>query len=184
MIPEAGRESLPPFCGGIAGLMSYELGQSFERIPRPAIDDFKTPALLAGLFDWAIVWDHVAGTVRQYVLRLHNCKIQRQDRVAWIDERLSQGGNSILRTPALLLRFFGLSHPLRPVIRSNLHRRCILISRATSILRQWLGSLNTFEREISFRRTCRSDCPHRGRERRCSSMPASAPIILHRSAVF
>ena len=92
VIPEAGRESLPPFCGGIVGLMSYELGQSFERIPRPAIDDFKTPALLAGLFDWAIVWDHVAGTVRQYVLRLHNCKIQRQDRVAWIDARLSQGG--------------------------------------------------------------------------------------------
>lgn len=91
MIPESGAGILPPFCGGIAGLMSYELGQSFERIPRPAIDDFKTPALLAGLFDWAIVWDHVAGTVRQYVLRLHNCKIQRQDRVAWIDERLSQG---------------------------------------------------------------------------------------------
>ena len=27
-------------------------------------------ALLAGLFDWAIVWDHMAGTVRGYVLTL------------------------------------------------------------------------------------------------------------------
>lgn len=90
MIPAAVRESLPPFCGGIAGLMSYELGHAFERIPRPAIDDLKTPALLAGLFDWAIVWDHVAGTVRQYVLQLQNCKMQRQDRAAWIDERLSR----------------------------------------------------------------------------------------------
>ena len=84
-------ESLPPFCGGIAGLMSYELGQSFERIPCPEIDDFKTPAMLAGLFDWAIVWDHIAGTVRQYVLQLHNTEMRRQDRVAWIDERLRRG---------------------------------------------------------------------------------------------
>lgn len=88
IIPEAEKEPLPPFCGGIAGLMSYELGQTFERIPRPAVDDFQSPALLAGLFDWAIVWDHIAGTVRQYVLQLQDSDMQRQDRVAWIDERL------------------------------------------------------------------------------------------------
>jgi para-aminobenzoate synthetase component I len=87
-ISEAEKKSLPPFCGGIAGLMSYELGQAFEKISCSATDDFKTPALLAGLFDWAIVWDHIAGTVRQYVLHLHNCKMRRQDRAAWIDERL------------------------------------------------------------------------------------------------
>ena len=89
------RETLPPFCGGIAGLLSYELGQAFERIPRPAVDDFKTPALLAGLFDWAIVWDHIAGTVRRYVLQLQDAQSPQRtmtlhDRVAWIDERLQR----------------------------------------------------------------------------------------------
>ncbi|MBC7964942.1 MAG: hypothetical protein H7Z17_03365, partial [Fuerstia sp.] len=89
------RASLPPFCGGIAGLLSYELGQAFEKIPSPAIDDFKTPALLAGLFDWAIVWDHIAGTVRRYVLQLEDSQSPQptttlRDRVAWIDERLQR----------------------------------------------------------------------------------------------
>ncbi len=82
------RNSLPPFCGGIAGLMSYELGHAFEHTPRPAIDDFKAPALLAGLFDWAIVWDHINGTVTRYVLQLQDDHSARVDRVAWIDERL------------------------------------------------------------------------------------------------
>lgn len=81
-------ELLPPFCGGVAGLMSYELGQAFERIPRPAIDDFETPPLLAGLFDWAIVWDHISGTVRQYVLPLDGSDANCDQRIAWIEERL------------------------------------------------------------------------------------------------
>ncbi len=49
---------LPPFQGGIAGLMSYELGQSFERIPAPSYDEFQLPVLSAGLYDWVIAWDH------------------------------------------------------------------------------------------------------------------------------
>ena len=83
-------EQLPPFCGGIAGLMSYELGQAFERIPLPVIDDFKTPPLLAGLFDWAIVWDHIAGTVRRYVLTLDGSQARANERATWIEERLQQ----------------------------------------------------------------------------------------------
>ncbi len=79
---------LPPFFGGIAGLMSYELGHAFERIPRPAIDDFETPPLLAGLFDWAIVWDHIAGTVRRYVLTLDGSETRSSERTEWIEERL------------------------------------------------------------------------------------------------
>lgn len=97
-LPAEQRETLPPFCGGIAGLLSYELGQAFERIPLPASDDFKTPALLAGLFDWAIVWDHIAGTVHRYVLQLEDPPLPEPlmthfDRVAWIDERLQRDMN-------------------------------------------------------------------------------------------
>ncbi len=86
------QQDLPPFCGGIAGLMSYELGQAFERLPSPAIDDFETPALLAGLFDWAIVWDHIQKTVRGYVLSLdYNPRQQAiSNRADWIAERLNR----------------------------------------------------------------------------------------------
>ncbi len=90
VLPNEERDLLPPFCGGIAGLMSYELGQVFERISRPVIDDFETPPLLAGLFDWAIVWDHIAATVRRYVLPLDGSKSKSNERAAWIEERLQR----------------------------------------------------------------------------------------------
>ncbi len=63
-------DDVPSFAGGIAGLMSYELGHAFERLPDRTHDDFQTPDLLVGLFDWAIVWDHLANSVRGYVVQL------------------------------------------------------------------------------------------------------------------
>lgn len=51
---------LPPFQGGIAGLMSYELGGCFERLS-PARNAHGTiPVLSAGLYPWVLAWDHVA----------------------------------------------------------------------------------------------------------------------------
>jgi para-aminobenzoate synthetase component 1 len=52
---------VPPFQGGAAGLLSYELGGAWERIPRAAQDEFGLPDLVAGLYDWCIAWDHHAG---------------------------------------------------------------------------------------------------------------------------
>ena len=80
---------LPPFYGGIAGLLSYELGQAFEVVPQPARDDFRTPALLAGLFDWAIVWDHLRNAVTLYVLPLRGSSPEVvQQRCNWVREHL------------------------------------------------------------------------------------------------
>jgi para-aminobenzoate synthetase component 1 len=75
---------LPPFCGGIAGLLSYELGESFERLPRTPGDVFRTPAMLAGLFDWAIVQDHLQKTLTAWVLPLNGRESERLD---WIQQR-------------------------------------------------------------------------------------------------
>lgn len=51
-------DGLPPFQGGIAGMLSYELNECFERIPLQGRDDFETPVMAAGLYDWVIAWDH------------------------------------------------------------------------------------------------------------------------------
>jgi para-aminobenzoate synthetase component 1 len=51
---------LPPFQGGAAGLLSYELGGAWERLPTAPIDEFELPAVVVGLYDWVIAWDHVA----------------------------------------------------------------------------------------------------------------------------
>ena len=50
---------LPPFQGGVAGLLSYELGGCFERLPVARGDEFQLPAAVFGLYDWVIAWDHL-----------------------------------------------------------------------------------------------------------------------------
>ena len=54
---------LPPFQGGIAGLLGYELGQSWERVPSAIQNEFRVPVMAIGLYDWVIAWDHFAGRV-------------------------------------------------------------------------------------------------------------------------
>lgn len=49
---------LPPFQGGIAGLFSYDLNRSLERLPRPQHDEFNVPAVAVGLYDIVLAFDH------------------------------------------------------------------------------------------------------------------------------
>lgn len=48
---------LPPFQGGAAGLFSYELGRSLERLPKPALDELAFPDLSLGLYDVVVAFD-------------------------------------------------------------------------------------------------------------------------------
>ena len=50
---------LPPFQGGAAGMISYDLGRQLERLPRPRTDEFQLPALAVGLYDVVLAWDHL-----------------------------------------------------------------------------------------------------------------------------
>ena len=49
---------LPPFQGGLAGLFSYDLSRSCERLPAARFDEFQTPALAVGLYDVVLAFDH------------------------------------------------------------------------------------------------------------------------------
>jgi para-aminobenzoate synthetase component 1 len=56
-----GRVSgLPPFQGGLAGLLTYEFGNNFERLPQPAFSPFQLPAVAFGLYDWVLSWDRAS----------------------------------------------------------------------------------------------------------------------------
>jgi para-aminobenzoate synthetase component 1 len=48
-----------PFAGGALGFFSYDLGRRFERLPSIADDDEKMPEMAVGLYDWALVIDHL-----------------------------------------------------------------------------------------------------------------------------
>ncbi len=54
------QDHLPPFQGGAAGLLAYDLHRSLERIARPRFDEFEVPALAIGLYDVVLTIDHVA----------------------------------------------------------------------------------------------------------------------------
>ena len=66
--------AIPPFLGGLAGFLGYDLGRRFERLPTLARADQELPVLRLALHDWVIAWD-------------------RRDGVAWlggraVDERI------------------------------------------------------------------------------------------------
>ena len=52
---------LPPFQGGVMGVLGYELAAAWEQTPRSRHDEFALPALAAGLYDTVVAWDHVLG---------------------------------------------------------------------------------------------------------------------------
>jgi para-aminobenzoate synthetase component 1 len=49
-----------PFSGGAVGYFGYDLGRQLERIPSIAAADISMPDLAMGLYDWAVIVDHVA----------------------------------------------------------------------------------------------------------------------------
>ncbi|MGC1272779.1 MAG: aminodeoxychorismate synthase component I [Planctomycetaceae bacterium] len=51
-------DRLPPFQGGAAGLMGYELGAAWERLRERPSDAGDFPALAVGLYDCVLAWDH------------------------------------------------------------------------------------------------------------------------------
>ncbi|MGB7328029.1 MAG: anthranilate synthase component I family protein [Rubripirellula sp.] len=60
-LPAELRPDLPPFQGGIAGLIGYESAAWLEPVGRAAKNDLPIPAMSVGLYDWTIAFDHVTG---------------------------------------------------------------------------------------------------------------------------
>lgn len=54
-------ENLPPFQGGVAGMLGYELGKYLENLPASKQNDLGFPDYLLGLYDLVVAWDHTLG---------------------------------------------------------------------------------------------------------------------------
>ena len=79
---------LPPFQGGAAGLFSYDLSRSLERIPTPQYDEFQIPALAIGLYDVVLAFDHVQH--RAWLISQGFPEVQPDRRRRRAKERLAQ----------------------------------------------------------------------------------------------
>ena len=58
-MPMEAHDELPPFQGGVAGLFSYDLVRSLEKLPHQAIDDKGYPDMVLGWYDLVIAFDQV-----------------------------------------------------------------------------------------------------------------------------
>ncbi|MCY3007226.1 MAG: anthranilate synthase component I family protein [Planctomycetota bacterium] len=47
-----------PFQGGVAGMLAYEFGRCFEKLPRASHDEFGLPLCWLGLYDVVFAWEH------------------------------------------------------------------------------------------------------------------------------
>ncbi len=56
--PQETLPNLPPFQGGAAGMLGYDLCHHLERLPQPRFDDFEVPRIAFGLYDWVAGFDH------------------------------------------------------------------------------------------------------------------------------
>ena len=94
-------DSLPPWQGGAAGVIGYEVGRTLERLPRPCWDEFQQPALAMGLYDAVVAFDHEAGRAWAISTGLPENAERRQrraeSRLQFLVDRLAKGTQ---RTPS------------------------------------------------------------------------------------
>jgi len=58
IITDSAQVNHLPFCGGIAGYISYDIGRVIEKLPSRAVNDLQCPYITVGLYDWAVITDH------------------------------------------------------------------------------------------------------------------------------
>jgi para-aminobenzoate synthetase component 1 len=113
----ASRPDLPPFQGGAAGLFSYDLSQSLERVPRYRFDEFGVPALAMGLYDVVLAVDHVLH--RAWLISQGFPETEPDRRMRRANERLEQF-QTWLADPAELSKPLCANETAGPSPRSDL----------------------------------------------------------------
>lgn len=88
MLPSEHDNRLPPFQAGIAGLIGYESATWLEDIAVAGIDDFPTPAMSIGLYDWVIATDHAQE--RSWIISQGLGASSDDQRVEWANRRADQ----------------------------------------------------------------------------------------------
>jgi para-aminobenzoate synthetase component 1 len=80
--------AVPPFLGGLAGYLAYDLGRRFERLPSLAADDQPLPLLRLAVHDWVIAWDRRTGTAWLGGRAVDGDTARLERRLAEVRERL------------------------------------------------------------------------------------------------
>ena len=79
---------LPPFQGGAAGLFSYDLCRSLERVPHTRYDEFQVPGMAFGIYDVVLGIDHHAN--RAWIISHGWPECESAARVTRAQQRIEQ----------------------------------------------------------------------------------------------
>lgn len=90
---------LPPFQGGAAGLLSYDLAPQLESLPRSRFDEFSVPALAIGLYDVVVAFDHKLN--RAWIISQGFPEREPRPRHRRAAARLEEFRHRLLKPPAL-----------------------------------------------------------------------------------
>lgn len=84
-------EGLPPFQGGAAGYLGYDLCHHLEKLPQTSLDDVGLPDMCLGFYDVAAAYDHMLQRAWLIASRASpGDEPSARQRLAWAKERLAQ----------------------------------------------------------------------------------------------
>ena len=104
----------PPFLGGLAGYLAYDLGHRLERLPTISADDQGLPLLRLALHDWVLAWDRRTGAAWLGGRALDGDNERLDRRLAEVRERVGRprGGAPAGESPPAAFEFrSGLDRP-------------------------------------------------------------------------
>ncbi|AKJ98213.1 aminodeoxychorismate synthase, component I [Pseudomonas sp. Cab53] len=102
-----------PFAGGLIGYLSYDFGRHLETLPSHAKDDLHLPDARFGVYDWALVSDHQAGT-SQLVFHPHCAEAERQRLIALFSQAAPRPVDN-----------FSLAGPMTPDLSADAYRQAL-----------------------------------------------------------
>jgi para-aminobenzoate synthetase component I len=172
---------LPPFQGGAVGLLGYELGGSFESLPRASRDEFGLPALTVGIYDWVLAWDHVQE--RAWLIAQPLGPSSPRERIAAVTQRLRSGSpppQAVVPEAGMQRRrILTPCHPLMGRLLSNFSRDGYL--RAAERVIEYIRAGDIFQANLSQRLLAPAEAPPLalyGRLRTRNPAPFAA-CVLH-----
>lgn len=156
---------LPPFQGGAAGMLGYELGRCWEHLPTAPCDELQLPVLAVGLYDWVLAWDHQqqrAWIVSQgWPEREPQARrLRAQERVAAVQARLSAAEVAVpVASAGPRVPLQSPQHALEalPGLVSNFSRDSYL--RAVEQVREYIRAGDIFQANLSQRLMYPADEP-------------------------
>src|SRR5664279_1092412 len=85
------QPEVPPFLGGLAGFLGYDLGLLFEPRAELVPNDQDLPPLRLALHDWTIAWDRRTGRAFLGGRAVDDDRRRLDDRLAEVRARVLQG---------------------------------------------------------------------------------------------